>query len=62
MKELLIILSGKTVNFQTLYVYGLTHCLIFMTPPPSLEQEGHDGPEIAHLNIESLHDREQVIL
>jgi hypothetical protein len=24
------------------------------------DQEGHDGPEIAHLNIETLHDKEQV--
>jgi hypothetical protein len=27
-----------------------------------LKQEGHDGPEIAHLNIKTLHDKEQVIL
>jgi hypothetical protein len=26
------------------------------------KQEGHDEPEIPHLNIETLHDKEQVIL
>jgi hypothetical protein len=26
------------------------------------KQEGHDGPEIAHLNIKALHAKEQVIL
>lgn len=26
------------------------------------KQEGHDGPEITHLNIENLHDKEHVIL
>jgi hypothetical protein len=26
------------------------------------EQEGHDGLEITHLYIETLHDKEQVIL
>jgi hypothetical protein len=28
----------------------------------NFKQEGHDGPEITHLNIETLNDKEQVIL
>jgi hypothetical protein len=28
----------------------------------TLKQEGHDGPYIAHLNIITLNDMEQVIL
>jgi hypothetical protein len=28
----------------------------------NFKQEGHDGPEIAHLNKETLHDNEKVIL
>jgi hypothetical protein len=48
----------KTTNTTTLQALEVHTCSDVNTQ----KQEGHDGPYIAHLNINTLHDKEKVVL
>jgi hypothetical protein len=42
---------SRDVCFTVIFVVSITIATIFFPPMKNLKQEGHDGPEVAHLYI-----------